>query len=606
MPFTAIAVIIIVILRGSVAEEFVGIETSVVLFAVWKLTRGSFGNVNLRVWTCLDYRIITKLEYACLALAFSSLLFVDNYSRPFLFFPLMTGFYYLLLTKVLSHTGPLPSSCFLELIIGQVIFIESFALLYPGFVGVDSYRDLAISQSIVNSAGGLPKDFGAVLWYDFSPTAPLLYAIGNIVSSVPLRLTELLQGFTFPAAVMIALYSMMKSMFSDQRLAWTALVVSSLLPFLWIWASWPIPETLGLAFAILSLVLSLRVNTSKGILGLIPLVVATVLTHGGIAMILIMLLFALYLTSHSKHVLRVGFMAVLIFLTYTVFVYVQGAQFGVTTIWYALLSAFTPSGFSFKPPSIGQGGIPGIVESLVATYWWIFLSSLAWAGLVQLLGKGAMPKYRRTGILLSLVGAVFFSTYFSSVILVTQGNIGRYVGLVGMMLLSISTSLGLVSIVDNLSSSKKRVLLTMLMLLFVISGVCSPLVSPDFWQGIGQSQYAMNNRLQYSTTIEEATSQQFIGNYDSNYYILSNYYLGFVNTINPKIGSSLLFSNNFGGAGHVRLPLGQEQYLVLLSYRVARIDLPNPMPSMNITLQTSDVIYSNPESIATLVFSDRE
>ena len=601
MPVTAIAVVLIIMLHGSVSERVVGIEISLVLLVGWGLVLGSSGKVVHHTRPQSNYRMITISEYACLTLALVSLLFVNGYMRPVLFFPFMVGFYFLLLSKVVVSTRLSTNLLFLELIIGQIIFTESFALLYPGFVAVDSYRDLTISQSIVNNAGGLPKNFGAVPWYDFSPTAPLLYAVGSIISSVPLRLMELLQGFVFPAVAMISTYLIAKRTTPDPRVAKTALLISSLLPFLWIWASWPIPETLGLVFVCLSLALSLQGDTSKGIPGLVFLVVATGLTHGGMVVILALLLFTLYMASRSRHILSASFIAILVFLVYSVFVYVQGAQSGIITIWDALLSALTPSGLGFVAPSIGQGGIVGIVESLVGTYWWVFFSTFAWVGFLQLLNKNSVFICRKTVTYLTLIGAIFFSTYFTSAIVATQGSIGRYVGLVGLVLLSVPVSLGLVSLMEVLHS-KRRVILSMLILGFVISGACSPLVSPDFWQGIGQSNYAASNRLIYSTTTEQVAGQLFIGNYDYHYSVTSNYYLEFINAINPHVKFSSLVSISSTGIGYTQLPIGPRPQLILLSYRAIQMSSPQTSSSTNGTLQKYDIIYSNPDSSTAYLF----
>ena len=51
MPVTAIAVVLIIMLHGSVSERVVGIEISLVLLVGWGLVLGSSGKV---VHHCLD------------------------------------------------------------------------------------------------------------------------------------------------------------------------------------------------------------------------------------------------------------------------------------------------------------------------------------------------------------------------------------------------------------------------------------------------------------------------------------------------------------------------------------------------------------------------
>ena len=116
MPVTAIAVVLIIMLHGSVSERVVGIEISLVLLVGWGLVLGSSGKVVHHTRPQSNYRMITISEYACLTLALVSLLFVNGYMRPVLFFPFMVGFYFLLLSKVVVSTRLSTNLLFLELI----------------------------------------------------------------------------------------------------------------------------------------------------------------------------------------------------------------------------------------------------------------------------------------------------------------------------------------------------------------------------------------------------------------------------------------------------------------------------------------------------------
>lgn len=589
----AIALELVVLLRGSTAEKVVGTEIALVLILVSVLNHNSPEEYSGRRQPLLSHRSLTVLEYMFLASAFTNVFLINGYERPLTFFFSIIGFYSLMLVKAISPAELRMGPFIVELVLGQFIFIESFALLYPGFVAVDSYRDLWISQSIIANAGGLPRNFGAVVWYDFSPIAPLLYSSASLVSRIPLRLTELLLGFTFPMIITFSLYAIAYRVTSSAYVARIAMMLCSLLPYLWLWASWPIPETLALAFVILGTELTIRGSTSKGFLGTVFFVISTVLTHGGMAVILTVLMLVVYASTRSRLALNVCLMTTLTLLSYSILVVVLGAQAGLTSILNEIWAIFTPAGFQFQAPSVGQLNLIGISESLVGTYWWILLATLAWLGFSTLYDGNQMTANRRLVTSLTILGGFFFVFGILSAVVVTQSNAGRYVGLGGYVLMTMPAALGVVSLEKRIGS-RKRVALSLLLLLFVVSGISSPLVSPDLWQDAGQSHYAAVNRLIYSTTYVDRASQTFLRVFDSRYYVVSNYYLEFTN---------MSFSNSMYVLSTSTLHIGTEEpYLILISFRAIQMHFPPVTQSTNLTLGNYDVIYSSEGSGVTLVY----
>ena len=188
--------------------------------------------------------------------------------------------------------------------------------------------------------------------------------------------------------------------------------------------------------------------------------------------------------------------------------------------------------------------------------------ALVWIGFLELLKKDS--KYKRFTIVLTILATLSFMAAILSQLIVTQTETIRYVGLVSYPLLCISASIGLM-VLSKKEQVTKRSILSVIVLLFIISGVASPLVSPDLWQDVGQGHYAAVNRVVGSTTIGEEAGQNFLNKYDNNYYVMSNYHLQFINIVNPQNGLEAV-SGAFYEVGYAEYPIGGE-HVVLVSFR---------------------------------------
>jgi hypothetical protein len=595
LPIVILVLVIAVLLRGSAGERIVGLEIAVVFGVVWFLNHSSpFDNIGGRR-PQISHRLLVASEFLFLSLSISALLFVEDYTRPLLFFVFVAGFYSTMFMETLNDKKSSTASFLLRLVVGQFIFLESFAILYPGFVAVDSYRDLFISQSIVSSGGGLPQTFTNIVWYDFSPMAPLLYAIGHIVSAAPLRTTELGVGFAFPTVSILAIGSIVNKVTSNMYSARIAILFGSLLSYLWVWATWPIPEMFALSLVCLSIVLCLQSGTGKAIIGSTLLVATVVLTHGGMAIILTVITFSIFLLTRIRTAAYVSGVALVLFLVYSVYAFSQGVQLGIVTFWTFLLATLTESGLAAAAPTFGQSGsVIGTTESALGAYWWILLAAFAWLGFLAMLKNDS--KYKRISILLTILAAFSFGVGISSAILATRTDTIRYFGLIGYPLLCISASVGLVSLGRKLQSNG-RIALSVLLFLFVISGVVAPSVSPDFWQDVGQGHYAAVNRLSSSTTIAEEASQISLNNHDNNYYITSNYFLEHVDIGQPLDKFPLSASFTYIEVGYTQSAIVGIPHVVLISLRAIQMGFPNQTPPV-VDLQKNDIVYSSSNSIA--------
>jgi hypothetical protein len=599
MPVAGIIVIMAVLVYGSANVRIVGIEISVVLISVWLLHHTRTNSDRIRKSVVVNYRFISLVEWTFLGLALVSLLYVNNYTRPLIFFVFIAAFYSMLFLENANATKTSTSAFILKLVLGQLILFESFALLYPGFVGVDSYRDMAIANSIVSNAGGLPRDFGGIIWYDFSPVALLLYGILNLILGGPIRTAELTAGFVFPLITMLSIGSIVNQITQNAYATRTSLLILSILPYFWVWATWPIPEVLALSFLSLAIMVCLQSNATKTIIILTIFALMVVFTHGGIAVASIILMLALYLVGRYRLAQYAFAITSMIFLVYSTYIFSNAVKPGIVTFWTFLLASLTPSTY-ISTSAAQAGGFEIIIETLLTSFWWIVLLAFTWLGFLLVLREDS--KYRRIVLLLTLIATISFIAGVLSEVVATQTDTTRYLGLFGYPFMSICASLGLVSLLKK-SQARVKIALAMLVLFFIISGVVSPLVSPDLWQNVGQSHYSGASRLKYSTTNAEFASQSFLNKYDTHYYVLSNYLLEGINLTNPQAQFPLSASFTVQQLGYTLDSISGVPHIDLISFRASELGFPNPTPSTSFSAEGRDIVYSNAGSVAVFLFS---
>ncbi|MHB1907786.1 MAG: hypothetical protein ACYCQJ_02805 [Nitrososphaerales archaeon] len=583
VPILCAIFVMILLLRGSFTDEVIGIEAATIVFTVWFVGRPFQPNHSRTMRQ--NHKLLIIVEYSSLALAFTSLLFTYDYIRPVVFFVLFIGFYSALLMEILSNTKPSMSSFTLKIFIAQFVFLESFGFLYPGFVAEDPYRDWLIALSIITKGGGLPNLTGSNVWYDFSPIAPLLYSMSAIVTQFNLRNMELIIGFIFVSLVVVFLGCLVNYLTSDVKTACVAMLLGVLIPYLSFFSTWPIPEMLALCFVCAGTVVLLRTKGSRSMIMMSLLSATVVFTHGGMAIIYMILMLVLYVATRHLSIFYNSLTLVVMFFTYGTYVVMGGVMPGISTIWVFLLQSMAPRSLS-TPSTLVSGS--NVIELVFPQYTWILLVALSMMATLGMLNKDM--KYRKVEISLTVLGGVLlFLGIFVSGILHTQNTeFFRYVGLTGYPLICISASLELVSL--SKFPFRRRIILFILLLLLIISAVTNVSVSPDFWQGVGQSHYATDNRLYVSTTTRELSSQTFLNSYDFSYYVESNYQLKFINITDTQ---PILAISGYPENGYTTNPVKGEPHIVLVSFRAIQLGFVNPDPSTDISIRNGDIVYAN-------------
>ena len=334
-----------VLILGNSGDRVFATQVVLISFATWYLSGAKEDRRRIESRSVLNHRALVSAQSACLALATLSLLFVSNSQIPIVFFLLILIYYSLMFFDIQSGSPHSLLSFGLRLIIGQFVLLESLAFLYPGFVSsADTYRDFSIARSILVSSGGLPRDFGAITWYNFSPMTSLLYSAGVILSGLPLRITELVLGFVFSALPVLMVGSVVRKLMDDAFLVKGSMIIMSLLPAYWQYATQPIPEVLALVFLMECILLCLLRNKASAYLCIGIMTVATVFTHGGIALILVAIAGLLYVGTRLRQFLYTTVIGAFVFLAYCIYASVQGGPSGLTTVVSSLQAILTPSG----------------------------------------------------------------------------------------------------------------------------------------------------------------------------------------------------------------------------------------------------------------------
>ena len=574
-----------------------GIEISVLLFAVW---------LPQIIWKREANTLVTHkrnpsllvLQVTTICLALFSTFFSKDYMRPLLFFPVIMLFYFLLFLEVF-RSNPSPTSFLLKLIIGQALLMESLAFMYPGFLAVDSYRDFAIARVIEASAGGLPTAFVYIpIWYNVTPMLPLTYVSINLLTGLPLRTAELLIGFVMTTILTIGTGLLTLALSKNIRYSLLAIWFCSLVPSIWIWSTWPIPEIMALALFVICLAIILGDGKSHNSILAIILTVVIVLTHGGIALALIGVALVIFLLNRDRVALHVLIIGGVFFASYTVLASSGTAISGLQTIVLFLQSLFKPV-FSVPQTSsnLYQGALAPL-EAVSYTYWWVFLGVFGWIGLMTLADL-RMPKRRAivSLVVLSYLGILF--SFASGILNTTSTDVTRYIALIGYPILCASAAFGLFSVARF--PLVRKFFIPILVIALVFSGISNAVISPDLWQSLGQNSYATNYRVQYTTSYEEQQSQIFLNVYDRNYLIAYNYIPEFVNLTYPVPYLAKQFTLEehpkhylVGVSPFLYTPT--PPYIILYSVRASEQNFVNYSLLSNISVDTSDIIYSNPTS----------
>lgn len=587
---------------GNTGDKLFAIQVIAFFLATWYLLGGKTRNPQGDKTERPTAFPAAKLEYILLGFSLLSLFFITEYERPVYFFLFMFAFFAVLVYEAQnSATSTLVFG--IKLVLALTLLDLAFAFLYPGFVGIDPYRDMSITQYIVNHGGGLPHDFGVLVWYNFSPMAPLVYAVGNTITSLNPRDTELLFGFAFSALPVLMVGSLTSRLLGDPFKTQTSMVVMSLAPFYWQFATSPIPESLAMTFLLSAILLSLMSGSTTRHLGLGLLSVSAIMTHGGMAILLLGILGLWYLVTRSRSLLYITLTGVLEFVLYSAFAVSQGAPYGLATIGSFIQEILTPSGnYLTSTLSFSRGGILiSVFKSITANAWEVSLISLAASGLVYFLAT--KEKHKPFLIMITLVGGLLFFSALLATFFVVQTAAVRYLGLLSIPLISITATAGL-GVLRSKKRNGQKVIVTGLILALVVGGVFNVSVSPDFWQQLGQTSYA-GTRLGASTSLTQFAGQSYLNRFDPNMSVTSNMLLNQI-SISPHIAysSSSYFPTGFYGVGS-QIDLAGEPLVYLVSERAAEqafaIAYPSSTLSSNIAGPVYDTVYSNFETYSAVI-----
>jgi len=490
----------------------------------------------------------------------------------------------------------------MKLVVGQALFVGSISLMYPSAFSIDSSRDLQIAGLILRHSGGLPLDVGPIIWYDFSPMAPLLYSASKLITGFSLIDSEVLVGFVFPVVLTLVVGAIAAQISKTTRGVLFAMWLSILNPFLWYFASLPIPEMLALDFLMLAALVLVKQSEAPVSRGIYPtiglLVVAIVLTHGGIAIELLGALIVVSFLSRSRFALVTLAMSSVAFAAYLVY----GAEVGVPSGLLTLASFVGSLAIHVSPAlqplsALNLTSVPiQIVLATTSTYWWVFLGVLGWFGLLRELN--ASPKIRTTYLTLSVMALML--VMFGALIDLLgsgQGQAVRYVSLFGYSLLCVPAAVGISSI--RFGSNAKKVFAFGAVALVILATTASPLVSPLLWQQIGQTSQA-TTRLLPVTTEPELSSQTFLNVHDDCYVVVANYIPQFVDLSAgcPAVGAYTLPSESTLSTVGVASYSARVDppFVVLLSipkemYLPYSVDWANPLS--NLSSPSPQIVYSS-------------
>jgi hypothetical protein len=609
-PAILFPLIAIAFLYRSVTAFVVTIEVSLLLLTVWytyiRIGKNIRSGIQLQHISKPKRGILQVLQLGLFVLIFVSIVFSGAYSLSFYFFALIAGAYFLLFIEAYYYEVKI--HLFLaKLVIAQVLAYETFAFFYQSVFGVDSFRDFFIASLVVQHGGGLPQAYSNNIWYNFSPMAPLTYAVQSVITGVPLLQTEIISGFVFASLSTLAAGAMASKIFKNSRISALTMLISSLVPFFWQFATFPLPEVFALPMVLLTVVLILTPYSNKGILVTSLFGIVIVFTHGGMALMLIVIAFVMFGLTRNIRALQTGIISSVLFGAYSILASVTGTSKGVVTIVDFIDSLVRPAslvvGYTIGGLST-QGLVLEIAQALTQTEWWVFLGVVSWIGFLALTRRPQNRDFLSFVLVTLFLFAVGVLLLFQPVV---QTQATRYLDLVSYVVLSIPASFALYML--GVNPFARRVAIPAIMIIFIASSVCNVNVSPNLWQDLGAKSYS--SRFVSTMTTSEEISQVYLNQYDHCYPIAANYYPSFVNLTGscPSVGDYQISSetnyNGFGVASNGQLTISGIGYpkliapfVTLFSTRIEEYDPGSAAdPQASISAPATDIVFSNGVSL---------
>ena len=586
----------------------VAFEVSLLLLTVWYTYIRIGKNVRSgvqRQYISMPRRGILQVLQLCLfVLIFVSILFSGAYSLSLYFFALIAVMFFLLFIE--AYYYDLKLHLFVaKLVIAQALTYETCALLFKSVFGVDAFRDFYIARLIVQQAGGVPQSYTGNIWYNFSPMAPLTYAIQSVITGIPLLQAMIVSGFVFTSLTTLAAGAMASKIFKNTRISALTMLISSLIPFFWQFAIYPLPEVFVLPMVLLTIVLVLMPNSNKGIFIASLFSIVIVFTHGGMALMLIGIAFIIFGLTRNIRALQIAIITSVLFGAYSIFASVTGTSTGADYLVKFMDSLFKPAtlvvGYTLSVST--QGLVLEIAQALTQTEWWVFLGVVSWLGFLELVRRPRNRDFLSFVLVSLLLFGIGVLLLFRPV---AETQATRYLDLVSYVALSVPASFALYMLSANPFS--RRVAVPAVMILFIASSVCNVWVSPSLWQDVGLKSYA--SWFISTETTSEVISQTYLNQYDNCYTIAANYFPQFVNLTGScpavrdyQISDQTSF-NGFGVAGNGALtyngigyPKLAAPFVVLYSTRIeeyAPRDYADPQA--NLSAPATDVVFAGGNS----------
>lgn len=619
-PLVLIPLFIIDLLTKSVTSIVVTFAVSFMLLSVWypylRLTK-----VPVIQKSATNLRSRNKFLGVLQLIVFMLIIVAIFYSNEFLlskeFYALLAILYGSLFFEAFYFKANI-FAYIIKLLIAQLLSIETFAFRFQSVFTFDSFRDLYLTHLILANAGGLPQAWTTTIWYNFTPMAPISYAIQSLIGNLPPIQVETVSGFTVVFVSVLVVGSIAFRIFKDDQICLLSMFLASLIPFIWLFATLPLPEMFAMPLALIAILFALGQQSLKSFVASAISGCTVILTHGGLGIELIGILVLIYLFSRNRLAANSAIVLSCVYVVYSFYVIVGNTLSGASTIAFYIRSILTPapqfiSTLASKTNLVSQ--LSTLYQTLTQTYWWVLLSVLTWVGFVELLAHRSRYSKAYLGLLIATI-VLFLAGMFFTIQPVFTSEAKRYVGLVSYLVICIPASSSLVML--SLNAKVRRFLVPLMMTLLIVASVSSPLVSPTLWQDFGANSTA-GFRLVNSVTSSEMISQLYLNRYDYCYPVSANYVPEFVN-LTPSCSDLLryhvtseTFYNLIGVAGSTSTNINHEDiypplsppYVVLFSTRIATYS-PSlygaANPQSNITIQDSDVIYSNSLSLISFVF----
>jgi len=224
----------------------------------------------------------------------------------------------LLIMTVLSDEKPIKIIITTTAIVATT-FIPLYSLYNPPF-GFDTWRDTIWASHLLNE-GYITESGIRHHAYPF-PMVPLLYALTSLVSELDVAWTNVVIGLTYLLQLSLLTFLLSRRLTGLADFSGTFLILMA--PLAVLWSVWYIPQVFSLTLFLT--VLATQPTTTLQI----PLLIAGVFGHGGVASWMVVTLFAIWLSTRERKTLLTLLYLVVVFIAYASY----------TTLLYAVSAGY--------------------------------------------------------------------------------------------------------------------------------------------------------------------------------------------------------------------------------------------------------------------------